>query len=687
MASPEEWKEEWKRIIMSLPDKEFFPIMRNYLGRIETPFHKPALIDELYNFLSREETAGRVISFIDHEDAQVINAICYLGDPDQKQLQKLLAGSFTYLELHHRMLNLEERLLIYRNREGSVKLSPLFKEIIEDKMINPDLLFPSEPAKPKLLPSPWPTDQLLCALLNMIAKHGGMLNKADGNLRKKVQQDMEERFSLLSVEQLRLFLRGLKLLGIESEADSPDIDALTEMDREKRTWLFMGAVALAADGEERAQRSECRLMAEKLQLFSVQLDPDRLYSEESLRNICAAALLRRGLTDYDLSRYPALLERCGALVREESYYRRALLPGMKKDHQEAGPLLLVQPDFSITLKTDIPLKEAIFLTSFLSLRRYDLYPSYELNRDSFHRGCLFFSPETLLSLLEESGKGIPQNVHTSIRSWEKEIGSISLVRGVILEVGAERRHLVDHDPEVAPFIERTLGPGLYLLNPNKEEGWRKSLEKAGISPLPPVSEIDARGKESDRPQKNWQEPLLERDPYLQEHKQPGDKHSVDKQPGGKRSEDKPEGEDGQLLQEELKKALAASSLGKSDKEELQARIDKKLILFPDQLLPGIGDQEKHEAKGLDYTGKVRLIERALSEKNALLEVVERARGGSPRRVLIKPEELKKSSSDLLLLGKALPDETGVTITVRRISLIRKLKSSLFAPPVMDNRSR
>lgn len=105
------------------------------------------------------------------------------------------------------------------------------------------------------------------------------------------------------------------------------------------------------------------------------------------------------------------------------------------------------------------------------------------------------------------------------------------------------------------------------------------------------------------------------------------------------------------------------------------------------MIPGIGEKEKNEAKGLDYTGKVRLIERALSESNALLELVERTRGGSPRRVLMKPEDLRKTGTDLLLLGRSLPEEEMVTVTVRRISLVRKLKSSLYAPDLSDTANR
>lgn len=671
--------QEWRKIIMALPDKDFFPILRNYLGRIETPFHKPALIDQLFSFLSREETVERIVQSIDPEDALVLTSVAYLGDPGQKQLQKLLSGTFTYLELHHRLLNLEERLLIYRTRDGIVKLSPLFQEELERRVINPDLLFPSTPAKKRILPSPWPTEQLLCAMLHMQEKHGGSLTKADGEFRKRVQQDLQDIFSTLPLSHLRLFLRGMKLLGIDQGPGSPALKALSRMEKSSRSWLLMGAVSLAADGEEELRRGECRLRAERLRLFAVQLDPDRVYSEETLITVFSAALVRKNLEDPELDRYPSLLERCGALIREETGLRRADFSFPEAEQDGTTPLVLVQPDFSITINPGMDLRQATGLTAFLNLRRYDLYPSYELNRESFHRGCSWFPPESFRLLLQELATPIPQNITTSLTSWENEISSITLVSGIILQVGEERRHLVDHDPEVAPFLEKRLGPGIYLLDPAKEEQWRKSLEKAGVYPLPPVTSPGEKSSREEDAPSQWHPPELEDDLHTTDAAGVGTVVSSGKIPEA--------GREGEKIREELKRHLSGLTLSRNDRDELQARIEKKLILFPGQLLPGLGDQEKHEAKGLDYTGKVRLIERSLSEGNALLEVVERSRGGAPRRLLVKPEELKKNGTDLLLQGKALPEETAVTVMVRRISLIRKLKSSLFAPPVKDTRDR
>ena len=86
---------------------------------------------------------------------------------------------------------------------------------------------------------------------------------------------------------------------------------------------------------------------------------------------------------------------------------------------------------------------------------------------------------------------------------------------------------------------------------------------------------------------------------------------------------------GSAVSRNLIERLTSLSLPKEVAEEIRARIDKRIILFPEQIHAGMARQEKTEAGGLDYIGKVRLIEKAISSKKDLLEVIERTSKGSP----------------------------------------------------------
>lgn len=668
--------QEWKKIMIALPDKAFFPTVRNYLGEIQTPFHKPDLIEQLSNFLSKESSVERILSYIDENDAAILSACDLLEAAEPQALQLLLSDRFTFLELHHRLLNLEERLLIYRDGDTSIRLSPLFRERLKTHCISQAILFPSLPAPPKPELEPWPNDRLLAALLSFSEEYQGVLTKNDGKLRKKVIDDAGQRFPQLSPDRLLLFIRAMKLMGLDEKRNKSAISRLEELSASERAGLYQGAVAAAADGLERVSKKECVHLGEKALLFWKHLSPGRVYPENSLVKLFEAVSIKQGLNAHEAPRYPGLLEISGLLQKSDKGYRRSAPPPQGDSAGTVDPkrMIIIQPDYSITVGPELDFKLLVRLSAFLEIKRYDHYCHYELHRDSFHRGCITYGPRSLLDLLENHEIPLPQNISTTLSEWAEEFNSVTLTRGIILNIGEERRHLVEHSPETAPYLEAQPAPGVYILDPDKESQWRKALENAGIRPLPPVqgfSPEQAGGKEESAP---WPKPRIAEEEGIQETTTQN------------RERLHPE-QSSKALQQELSRLLEEKKLDKEDYEDLAARIEKKLILFPEQLIPGIGEKEKHEAKGLDYTGKVRLIERAISEGNALLELVERTRGGSPRRLLLKPQELRKTGTDLLLTGRKLPEEEHTTVTVRRISLVRKLKSSLFAPDQRDTRRR
>jgi hypothetical protein len=678
--------EAWKKIMISMPDKVFFPIVRNYLGRIETPFHKPAIIEDLSDFFSREETISRMLALIDGDDVTILSAVFVLGEPSSRLLQKLLDHRFSYLDIHHRLLNLEERLLIYRDREERIRVNPLFRRLLEENVINVETMFPSRPASPRLVSAPWPSDQLLVALLAFSSEYGDQLLKNDGTMRKRSSEEAAVRFPNIHPEQLAIFIRALSLLGC-LRADHQfhltvipgRLESFSELSAKERALYLQGAVAVAADGETHSQVNECRIAGERIHRYCDALARDRLYDAESLRSLFMSVALKSDYGDEEIARLPGLLTLTGNLIQEDGLWRRAADVTEVSAEEDPGNMMVSQPDFSITLHPGLPLYEAMLATAFLELKRFDLYSNYELNRTSFHRGCARFSPVELRAVLERRSSSIPQNIITTLDNWEKEYSNLTLVRGIIFTVDEERRHLVEHDPDVIPFLKKNIAPGVYLLDPAREREWRRALDNAGVSPLPPVSDLTAEEEEItsafsfSRPKMTWDSP----DSFA----------SADAPSDRDESLPAVEAQDGGELMEKLSEYLSGRAFPKDEEEELSARINKKLILYPEQLIPGLGEKEKNEAKGLDYTGKVRLIERAIAEGNALLEVVERTRGGSPRRVLLKPEDLRKTGTDLLLLGRSLPEEEMVTVTVRRISLVRKLKSSLYAPDLSETGNR
>lgn len=141
---------DWKAALVTLPDGPFFDLMRGYLGDIRTPFNKQRLVDELAGFLGRRDIQETVAAYLDATDRKVIAATHRLAEPSAAELTSFFDGEFSYAELHSVLLNLEERLIIYRFEEDGVRrlaLNPALAPVLESVAADASPLFPSRSAE------------------------------------------------------------------------------------------------------------------------------------------------------------------------------------------------------------------------------------------------------------------------------------------------------------------------------------------------------------------------------------------------------------------------------------------------------------------------------------------------------------------------------------------------------------
>ena len=113
--------DDWKSALMTLPDTSFFELLRSILGNIKTPFSKQRLLDDLYNFLTRDEIRKTIAAYITGHDQKIIAAVALLCEPLPEEMEAFFAGEFSSEELHAMIINLEERLIIYRLRVSDTK--------------------------------------------------------------------------------------------------------------------------------------------------------------------------------------------------------------------------------------------------------------------------------------------------------------------------------------------------------------------------------------------------------------------------------------------------------------------------------------------------------------------------------------------------------------------------------------
>jgi hypothetical protein len=153
----------------------------------------------------------------------------------------------------------------------------------------------------------------------------------------------------------------------------------------------------------------------------------------------------------------------------------------------------------------------------------------------------------------------------------------------------------------------------------------------------------------------------------------------------------PEG--GEALKEQFRSALDKLSLPKAERDELSARIERRLVLSESQLSGVSVRYEKLEARGLDYVGKAMIAKQAIASRS-LVEV--NWSGGSTSRIFGIPVALEKQKLESVLVLEPSPrteeplssggqgDKAGgnrgdnlLYIPLGKISLLRRIKKSIF----------
>ncbi len=126
---------DWRESFVTLPDNHFFELIRMYLGEIHSPFNKQKLVEQLGAFLRKEENRKKIISLLSETDILILSAIYYIPNATNDKLSSFFSGTMNFASLYERLLNLEERLLIYRHadktsRQTILSINPTLEDVL-----------------------------------------------------------------------------------------------------------------------------------------------------------------------------------------------------------------------------------------------------------------------------------------------------------------------------------------------------------------------------------------------------------------------------------------------------------------------------------------------------------------------------------------------------------------------------
>lgn len=680
----------WRESILRLPDQHFFDLMRLYLGAIKTPFNKQKLLEELAAFLRRNDTRERMLEVLDPMDLLVLSAVRELPVPSQGAVIDLFRSEYSFAELYERILNLEERLVIYRrdgDRERVYAVNPWIEEAVAERT-GRSLLIAAEgfeepsPALPAV-------DSLTLAGIYSFFLHGSETVKNDGGLKKRTLDALGAALPRCSaagfLETLVASLSNIGLLVRRDGALAPDSarwEAFAALSSpERRAYL-----AAAAMGRTSRERLRFRA-ADALELAS-SLESGALYRVETVSRLAALLSARENLRgplrpgsrlasiigpaapasetpDTPPHQGPGVLSDLAAAAAAFGFTQSSegFVRGnpLALENEEAPLSFVVSPSFTVTLMPGAPLSALLPLARFLEVEDIQTAARFSLSRSSvtaaFDQGMT--ADEVAAALESGSAHGLPGNVRFSLDDWYRSWSSASLFHGYVLRADESRRLAFEKNPRFQRSVRKLLAPGVWLLEAESEEEVREIFSDSGIDPTPSLSQPGANRSA---------------EPFGSLPRMPAPGSRASGADGARRS---PEAA-ADTRAESLRSALEALDTDEETREALRSRIDRKIVLFPEQLDPGSVKAERVEARGMDFLGKVRIAEYAIAS-GSLLELA-LDEGGEQRLLLGRPVSTEKRTGDVTVKLVLEPERTVESVSLGRAVLVRRIRGSIFAEP-------
>jgi len=721
---------DWSDALLMSDTEAFLGAVRNYIGLVKTPYDKRDLVAKLEAFLRRSETRDSLLALLDPLDMKVLGSAMLLGPVFEQALKDLFIGELPLFELGIRVANLLDRLLLFRYTVGGRRLlaiNPLIEKELKIRVLSIENVL-GRPAKtagsvpraaetrssvPGIAVDAKAAVALFCYLFHTpfsIRKGGGLTKRA------------ADRFAGLYPELAAgeegdrpgVLARALSAAGalpVEDEEERyPDREAfariLAEWGEDLPYYLaaclanegkggqgsegdrapiggYAGDVGGAARGYRAPNgRSDgVRDLALVLAGALESLPGDLSLSRSSLaRWLRIAARRARSASD------PALalgaLEELGILQTRGDLFLLAPPPrpeggsaGSGSGEGGRGGVLVAEGSHALHLMPEASLDDRLFVGCVARPVSFGKVWSFEVERDTVRRAfAAGFSAREIRSRLESlSGMGLPQSFAFSISAWEEEYRSLRLYRGFTLVADERQRPVIERSAALGRIVAETLAPGVYFLSAATAEEAIAALVAAGLD-SPPVTQASVRrAREEGSPvagaakARGAEEPSVRgeidalRDFFGSVASSVGALAAPDPEP--------------RLA--ELRASLEASSRRDEERRELADRIERRIVLTERQIAQSDPHPERLEAGGLDYLGKVRVVERALRAAGDRLEVLYRLPGEDPVRALLRPVKLDKNEKGLVLEAEDLVTGSPARVPLGAVSTVRRLRASLF----------
>lgn len=688
----------WRESFLKLQDNHFFELMRMYLGEIKTPYNKQKLIETLGSFLHKTEIKEKILLLISKEDVQVLSAIVNLECPNQQMLSNFFAGAFPLAKLYDKLMNLEERLILFQytdeNTGKSVyALNPLLEEDILP-LLSLNFLFESvenvEFSKKDFIPL---SAQFIASVISFVCENPSLC-KLDGSLKKKVVQALLEKYPFLKVEVLQNIFQSLLKACINlSLFKQEDQKLIPDFQRWKKFAILTEKEQAAYLVSATCGRDSMARICQRASIVMELLDsvPEEGFTEEMLnrkeflilngkknnsafdsksRLIAKSRLsqIMNANTD-DVSEQTdsivksaiklGFLHQVGTVYSEKKaknieVYKSKLPQNFAEEQKIKKGFVNFDSSFAITVLPGLNLAELLELVRFMDLSRFDTAVTFEINRSSCVRG--FEQGMTPQDIETELNKylaySIPQHFSVSLEDWFNSFQSASIYKGYVLHLKNGKD--AEANPILSKYILVKLENNVYIMNFENDEEAKEVMKQSGLESssgiktnerqniVPNFQKVNVSGKK----QNDFSSKTLHSEKEIKD------------------------------FQDNLTCELNNLNLSKLQTEGLLSRIQRKIILVPQQLQGNSVKQEILEARGMDYNAKIYVTEQAYNT-GTLLELSYGSNEQEEKSFLGRVVKFdKKGNAGYVVLQLEGSQETK-EFSLAQATLVRRLRGVIF----------
>lgn len=680
----------WQEAISSLPDKQFFNTMRLYLGEIKTPYNKQRLTEQLASFIRKEENLHSIITLLDSFDVEILTAISLIPKASQDTLLQFFNSTYSVTEFYAAIVNLTERLLIYTDKDKIsgkeyLAINPLIKEFLTP-YLDTKLIFPDFKAEILSIDDAFTISPNLLAAYISYIKIKGISCKADGTIKKNDQNRLAEIFPGKE-KVIQLLTNAFVNLSILTEGskgyclDSDRVKAFSKLS-EPQQYALLCAAAVSRFSRD-GLKKEAQLLLDCLTSI-----PESGFTRQAILRLAflAGTFTEEGNAFAKKSRFSMILEAARQEAGAEPEQNAELLDRMIDCAMEFGLLqklgktssgeelykcaledfsqpgfpkvLNLDSTFTVTLLPGLSLSQLLPLTDFMMIKRCGLASEFEITRQSCSNGFdADWTPDSIFECISNyTNYEIPQNLQINITEWYNSYSSAMLYHGYILKVRDNNISLAENNPNIKKYIKEKLAEGIYLLSIPAGTSINDFIEESSLDFLGNVKSSDAKSDFTSFP-------LLRN----------GHKLSIMTYSNSGECK-KTSIADADKLLKKLKASLDSQKMDKPLKESLSHRISSRLILSESQLQNASVRTEILEADGMDFAGKVHLIEASIKEEDLMeLQLPSPDGKGGFFSIVGHPLGISKQPGEAVMRFQVEPTKDIENLLVSRITHLRRLR--------------